>query len=324
LPAEDFFSRVHAVMQVNPETAVLGWKESAELKRTPYHQLKTHEGLRAAFGSSLALQNSSRRKRPVIMEVNFLNKLLQEVQPDGKKVKQPEKVSESAILSPEIAKVQAKLSCALHPGKNRWCYVMGPKSKSPGKHVAIGIDVLTLWARKIHDKEADEDCVTPPNILNLDELAEKGHTREDRNSRGRGAPALPPIHVHVGGSDHAPLRQVDANVPGASLKRQREVSDEDSDSDDDDMLTVSAVLEELHQKYPALNYPQYVDALALKGIVYAATVVDFSKDYYKENVGMADGAIATFLKKSEKMVRSAKKRNGKKRARSSENVIVVE
>lgn len=69
LPAEDFFSRVHAVMQVNPETAVLGWKESAELKRTPYHQLKTHEDLRAAFGLLVALQNSSRRKRPVIMEV---------------------------------------------------------------------------------------------------------------------------------------------------------------------------------------------------------------------------------------------------------------
>jgi len=168
-----------------------------------------------------------------------------------------------------------------------------------------------------HDKEADDECITPPSVLNLDELAEKGRTREDRNSRSRGQPTLPPIHVHVGGSDQAPLRQIDTNISstGPSKRRRDPSSDEDSDSDDDDGLTVAAVLEELHQTFPALNYPQYVDALAAKGIVYASSALEFDKTYYKENVGMADGAIKKFLKKSGKMVN--KKRHGKKRARVS-------
>ncbi|KAJ6528943.1 hypothetical protein B0H19DRAFT_1194217 [Mycena capillaripes] len=245
IPAEDFFSRVHAHMNVDPETAVLGWKESVEPKKSPYHRLSSPEDLNEAIKGLMALQNSSRRKRPVIMEVVNL-----EVQSDGKAVKQAEKDSESAVTSPELAKVLAKLTCALHPGKNRWCYATGPKSKHPGTHVAVGIDVATLWARKIHDKEADEDCVEAPNILNLDGLAEGGRAREERSTRGRGqAPALPPIHVHVGGSDPAPLRQVDTNLPNPpALKRRRDLFDNDSDSDDsdDDGLTVMAVLEELH------------------------------------------------------------------------------
>ncbi|KAJ7321940.1 hypothetical protein DFH08DRAFT_969835 [Mycena albidolilacea] len=145
IQAEDFFSRVHAHINVNPETPTLGRKESMEPRKTPH---------------LVDLQNSWRHKRPVIMGVVNL-----EVQSDGKSVKQAEKTSESAVIALEVGKVRARPSCALYPGKNHWCYVMGPTSKHPGKHCPVGIDVVTLWARKIHDKEADEDCVNPPSIL---------------------------------------------------------------------------------------------------------------------------------------------------------------
>jgi hypothetical protein len=144
-------------MNVNPETATLGRKESVEPRKTPYDRLSSPNDLEAAISHLVELQNSWHSKRPVIMEVVNLvrrlllsniplqNKLLQVVQSDGKSVEQGEKTSESAVIAPELRRCR----CALHPGKNRWCYVMGPTSKYPGKHCPVGIDVVTLWARKI-------------------------------------------------------------------------------------------------------------------------------------------------------------------------------
>ncbi|KAJ7077933.1 hypothetical protein C8R44DRAFT_910695 [Mycena epipterygia] len=313
IPPDDFFSRLHAVMNVDPATASLGWKESAERRRDPYHRLSSAEDLKDAFKQLIMLQDTSRRRKPFVMEI-----VNTEVQPDGKTVKQAEKPSETAITVPELRKVQAKLACAEHPGRNRWCYVMGPTSKHPGKHVPLGIDVVSLWARKMHDGEADEDCIIPPNILNLDELAERGCAREERNARGRGQAALPPIHVHVGGSAERTLRDVDTNIP-TSRKHAREESSDDESDDDIDALKIEDVLQELHQRYPALNYLQYAEALKAKGIIYANSALDFDNLYYKDNVGMADGAIGNFVKRARKMVKDAKKRNGKKRAKTSED-----
>ncbi|KAJ6507806.1 hypothetical protein C8R47DRAFT_966359 [Mycena vitilis] len=311
IPPDDFFSRIHARMNVDPATAVLGWKESQERRRDPHHRLSSADDLSTAFTKMVALQNSTRRQKPVIMEVVNL-----EVQPDGKTTKQAEKQSETAISIPELEKVKAKLTCALHPGKNRWCYVMPPTSNHPGKHIPLGLEHVGLWARKVHDGEASDDCIDPPNVLNFDEMAERGRTREERNARGRGQAALPPIHVHVGGDSsgqHA-LREIDANVP-TSHKRTREESSDDESDDDEDALTIVDVLRELNKKYPALNFLQYSAALEHKGIVYANSALEFDRTYFKDSVGMADGAIGAFIKKVGKMVKAAKKRNGKKRAR---------
>ncbi|KAF8214495.1 hypothetical protein K438DRAFT_2008803 [Mycena galopus ATCC 62051] len=309
IPPDDFFSRVHARMNVDPTTAILGWKESLERRRDPHHRLSTAQDLSDAFKHLVALQKSLRRKKPVIMEIVNL-----EVQPDGKTTKQAEKQSETVIAIPELENVKAKLTCALHPGKNRWCYVMPPDSNHPGEHVALGIEHVGLWARKIHDGEASDDCINPPNIFNFDNMTKRGRTREERIGRGRGQAALPPIHVHVGSGEHT-LRDIDPNLP-ALHKRAREDSSDDS-SDDDDGLTIVDVLQELDKKYPALNYLQYSPALEAKGIVYASSALGFDHAYYKNHVGMADGAIRAFIKRAGKMVKAAKKRNGKKRARTA-------
>ncbi|KAJ6529731.1 hypothetical protein B0H19DRAFT_1082841 [Mycena capillaripes] len=251
IPPADFFSRMYAQMNVDPATATLGWKEAAERRNDPHNRLSSNDDLKNVFNTLIRLKSSSRRKKEVIMEVANL-----EVQPNGKTIKKPRKPSETAVTLPELRTVQSKLSCAEHPGKNKCCYVMGPKSKHPGKPVALGIDVILLWARMM-------STITPPSILNLDELAEKGRAPEECGRRGRGQPALPPIHVHVGGAGETALRDVDTN--SSSHKRAREYSESESDSDDD-LLTITDVPEELHIKYPALSYPQYLQA---KRICYA-------------------------------------------------------
>ncbi|KAJ6616838.1 hypothetical protein B0H10DRAFT_2219178 [Mycena sp. CBHHK59/15] len=290
IPATDFFSRIHAQMNVDPTTAVLA------------------EDLDGAFKCLVKLQTSTQRKKDVIMEVVNL-----EVQPDGKTTKQAEKQSETALSIPELQQVQAKLKCAEHLGNNRWCYAMGPKSTHPGKHVELGIDVVSLWARKVHDGDADPDCVEPPSILRLDELAKRGRTWEEHNTRGRGQPTLPPIHVHVGAdASGRALHPVDDNTVKSKKRPHADLSSDESDSDDDDTLLISDVLCELQAKFPALDYLQYANA---QGIVYASSALDFDHAYYKATVGMADGAIGKFIKKAKKMVKDTKKAKGKKHAR---------
>ncbi|KAJ6607194.1 hypothetical protein B0H10DRAFT_1956454 [Mycena sp. CBHHK59/15] len=310
IPPDDFFSRVHARMNVDPATAILGWRESQERRKDAPHRLSNAEDLLDAFKRLTALQNNSRRKKPVIMEI-----VNSEMQPNGKTTKQAEKQSETVVAIRELEKVKAKLTCALHPGKNRWCYVMPPDSKHPGKHVALGIEHVGLWARKVHDGEASDDCINPPNVLNFDQMAEKGRARDERNARSHGQASLPPIHVHVGGGTEHALRDIDTNLP-TSRKRGHEESSDD-DSDDGDALTIVEVLQELHKKYPVLNYLQYSPALEAKGIIYASSALGFDHAYYKDNVGMADGAIGAFVKRAGKMVRTVKKRNAKKRARTT-------
>jgi hypothetical protein len=64
---------------------------------------------------------------------------------------------------------------------------------------------------------------------------------------------------------------------------------------DSESLTISDVLAELHVRYPKLNFPQYEDVLADKGIVYAESVGDFNRDFYLK-LGISEGAIGSFVK----------------------------
>ena len=42
--------------------------------------------------------------------------------------------------------MKEKLKCEQHNGPNRWCYV---SSNDPSEHVKLGLEEVTLWARKL-------------------------------------------------------------------------------------------------------------------------------------------------------------------------------
>lgn len=63
--------------------------------------------------------------------------------------KAPAKSTETAYEG-ELKTVKAKLACAAHPGPNRWCYV----SRAKGEHIPLGLEHITLWARKIVSRAA--------------------------------------------------------------------------------------------------------------------------------------------------------------------------
>lgn len=68
----------------------------------------------------------------------------------------------------------------------------------------------------------------------------------------------------------------------------------------------------MHCRVPKLNLPQYEDILTGQGIVYAESVLDFDKGYYA-GLGMAEGAVGTFLDGVAKAIKHEEKE--KKRAR---------
>ncbi|KAJ6577139.1 hypothetical protein B0H10DRAFT_1963228 [Mycena sp. CBHHK59/15] len=236
IPPLDFFPRVQAQMNVDPATAVLGWKESSEPG-----EIRT---IAFSLRHLLALQTSTRRKKPVVMEVTNL-----EVQPDAP-------WQEQMVLCDAAHECTSREACG-------------------GR-----IDIVSLWARKMKDSECDEDCVEPPKILQLDGLQSVA-TCERSATHGRGQPNLPPIHVHVGPSSNpgGALRDVKTNM--ASKCSQAESLEDDSD-DDDDVLTILDVLRELDTKYPHLKYLQYAGSLQAQGIVYARSALDFDRAYYKQ------------------------------------------
>lgn len=44
--------------------------------------------------------------------------------------------------------IKEKLSCGEHRGNHRWCFVRHDEGHV-GKHVQLGLEEVTLWARKI-------------------------------------------------------------------------------------------------------------------------------------------------------------------------------
>ena len=46
----------------------------------------------------------------------------------------------------ELCVIKQRLKCIRHPGPNRWCYV---RPNNPDEHIALGLEEIMLWARKI-------------------------------------------------------------------------------------------------------------------------------------------------------------------------------
>jgi hypothetical protein len=173
-----------------------------------------------------------------------------------------------------------------------------------------------------HDGEADEDCVTPSNVLNFEELTDKTKTRTG-SLRGKGT-NTPDVHVHnyFGETAHQPLSGLshhnvhNAVTPGPNvgvlrMKRKRygtpKSSDDESDGSDLKPIDIADMLQILHNSMPSFNFPQYHESLLSKGICYGRSVVDFSEQYYVDRVGMMDGAAAEFVRSAKRMLGKQKK-----------------
>lgn len=112
-----------------------------------------------------------------------------------------------------------------------------------------------------------------------------------------------------------------AILPPRPLKRTYTLyMESDEESDGDEPQSIEDVLADVHSRYPALNFPEYIGTMKDHGIFYLSTAAHFDIVFY-ENVGMPAGAAYTFQTyvskahmKSEHL-KGRSKAKGKKKAR---------
>ncbi|KAH7868493.1 uncharacterized protein C8R40DRAFT_1074778 [Lentinula edodes] len=95
----------------------------------------------------------------------------------------------------KLTKLKERLHCMQHSGHNSWrC-----DEYYAGQHVNLGIEEITLWARKWHDGESDGP-LHPPSVLNLDDLVEKQATQQACSIKHNQEPSGQLIHIHLDSS----------------------------------------------------------------------------------------------------------------------------
>ena len=170
-------------------------------------------------------------------------------------------------------------------------------------------------------------------------------TRKPRGSssaRATTEPAAPIIHNHVHVADFTKAPESSSSVVGAlqplgnngpssnfasrTLTRQYAMYFELDDKSDEgeDSLDIKKVLDQLHGKYPSVDFPQYEESLRKLGICYLVSADMFDADFYVNKVKMVEGAAHLFKAFVSKALgnavqaRERRKAKGKKRARYEE------
>lgn len=72
VPREDFLSQVCATIGIERQGAHLAWKSADDKKKGAWQRMETHHDVSQAFEMFEKLLNSTRRQKPVIMEVTDL------------------------------------------------------------------------------------------------------------------------------------------------------------------------------------------------------------------------------------------------------------
>ncbi|KAG1897720.1 uncharacterized protein F5891DRAFT_1191646 [Suillus fuscotomentosus] len=179
----------------------------------------------------------------------------------------------------------------------------------------------------------DATCLTLPSTPHFDEFWK---TRKERtvSSLQRVPTKLvsPVIHNHVhispaindmlASSNGPPFGQQDQGPK--PLKRTYALymeSDEESDDDWQPPQSIDDVLAIIHARYPDMKFPQYVDKLKDRGILYLVTAAHFSIQFYEEKIGMPEGAAYMFhasvhkAHMKEQRVKMRRNAKGKRKAR---------
>ncbi|KAG1893538.1 uncharacterized protein F5891DRAFT_985764 [Suillus fuscotomentosus] len=119
-------------------------------------------------------------------------------------------------------------------------------------------------------------------------------------------------------------RQQEGQAVPQPLKRTYALylDNDDESSDDEPLQEIEDVVTSVHSRYPAMNFRQYIGTMKDRGILYLSTAAHFNSGFYKEKIGMSEGAAYTFHSYVEntyiKAERRKQGRNGKgKKAQAS-------
>ncbi|KAG1875952.1 hypothetical protein C8R48DRAFT_768801 [Suillus tomentosus] len=91
-------------------------------------------------------------------------------------------------------------------------------------------------------------------------------------------------------------RQQEGHAVPQPLKRTYALylENDDESSDDEPPQEIEDVVTSVHSRYPAMNFRQYIGKMKDRGIFYLSTAAHFNSGFYKEKIGMSEGAAYTF------------------------------
>ncbi|KAF9053254.1 hypothetical protein BJ165DRAFT_1523965 [Panaeolus papilionaceus] len=243
-----FMSHVCDKMGVSSSVAKLGWKTSDDTKAALPHELQTPDQLEAAFQTVALIKKNPRRLRAIAMVIIHRN---------------PNALS----FETELRILQEKLPCATHVSSGRWCYVK-PGHNNGDDHIALGIEELTLWAKKMHDGSAEATGTIPPDCFRWVTLPSATNPQ-----------------------------------PSMMLKCKYSTGSDDDciDYHQEDLL-VSSLLWSLDVRFAKINFPRYKGILQAKGLIYARSILHFEPEYYV-NLGMEEGSVGILLEETERALK---------------------
>ncbi|KAG1900171.1 uncharacterized protein F5891DRAFT_1188869 [Suillus fuscotomentosus] len=306
----DILDSMKAVMDLPKTYEHLGWCLSTACRTDPPHRLLTSQDISSAFKTARAEQAGMVSK------------------------------SDPSLLLyvKELENVKRKLCCSEHQLgnlENTFCWVDVSQPNTP--HYPICTQDLQEWAKYLHDtRDPDNTCISLPNTPHFDDIRKTRKARTVSLQRVPTELVSPIIHNHVHLSSaiddmwtsNGALSKQQSNDPMTPqpLKRTFALyteSDEETDNDEPPQ-DIDNILMTIHYRYPAMDFPRYVNPLKEHGILYLPTAAHFSSRFYVEKVGMTEGAAFTFhtcvceAHMKEERAKARRRAKGKRRARADD------
>ncbi|KAF8979997.1 hypothetical protein BDQ17DRAFT_1337967 [Cyathus striatus] len=280
LPFDDFYDRICAHMDLQPNDALIGYKFKWDRVCDAPHRLSSAEEYHTMIEITIEIHNlraNANRRRT--------NK-----QPTKCKLDETDPGLDSTVsFAAQLWELKEQLTCQKHCVSN--------------DHFQLDIYVLTLWAKKILLNEATFH--QPPAMKEFDHLPRKRYCSSLASSSS--APP-PPIHIHLGDS-------ILSAQHGQSQSNRIIDLTGNSEPEEDEIIiypTIGNALREFHEDFPEHNFPQYEAPFLRHGYKHVDDSIGFIHYHYLiDIIQMEACAVNIFLSQAYNLIRCAKKGKGK-------------
>ncbi|KAE9389953.1 hypothetical protein BT96DRAFT_1002732 [Gymnopus androsaceus JB14] len=270
----DFYSRVCVCMDLDPQSARIGYKLSGDRVRDAPNQLSNAVDYQFAVNKVLEKVRHAHSREVVLVLFNLGPAThAAEGSVRGKKRTHNKVNAADTNLSfnKELHELREHLECQKHHGCH--CYI----DPITSEHNEVDIPNQTLWAKKIFLGKTT--IKRPLNSKVFDPKAKKAWITSSTTA----ALAAPPIHLHLNGIQllNATAATTQSSTPpscvhsplhnsSSVINQPVETLNLTEDSDDDNVIypLTGDLLAELDSLFPDAGYLQYEDVLVSTGVAH--------------------------------------------------------
>ncbi|KAG2055208.1 hypothetical protein BDR06DRAFT_1046350 [Suillus hirtellus] len=236
------------------------------------------------------------------------------------------------LYTKEFDNVRNKLCCSDHPGDNTFCWVDATQPNT--LHYLLCTQDLQEWAKHLHQtQDPDNACDTLPNTLHFNKIWKTRKERSASSLKRVPTKVISPIRIHNHIHLSSTVNDMVISQDGTRTRQQGHpttfplplkqtyalyIESDDESSDNEPLQDIKDVLTSAHSCYPTMNFPQYIGTLKDCGVLYLPTTAFFTTGFYKEQIGMSDGAAHTFWNCVSKAYAKAECVKGRKKSKGKQ------